>query len=114
VADDADRLKTINESGFPLQIAVCHLVASANKPSWPWQIRYTEHAWRHDEAKAEGFIDVVLQNTADRVCLVIECKRVRDADWLFLVDWDHARPHRQTKLWLNWYADGKHKRRGWA
>jgi hypothetical protein len=65
MADEEAQLRTLNESGFPLQIAVCHLVDSRNTDSrnpWRWKVRYTEHAWRHDESGRDGFIDVVLSN----------------------------------------------------
>lgn len=111
--DDADRLRTLNDSGFPLQLAVSHLISSRSGHPWYWRVRYTEHAWRHDEANRDGFIDVVVQNRADSVCVVIECKRVRDAEWLFLTDLDRTSQRRQAKFWVSRYAGGKHHLAGW-
>src|SRR5688500_9764921 len=79
--DDEKLLDVVNQSGFPLQIAVEHLVRNT---SGPWRVAYTEHAWRSRDDGAEGFIDLVLASTAQSVYLTVECKKAASAVWLFL------------------------------
>jgi hypothetical protein len=45
--------------------------------------------------------------------MVVECKRVRDVDWLFLVDRDHNKARRNCKAWLSRYADGTQHLSSW-
>jgi hypothetical protein len=109
--DFSAQLRTVNESGFPLQIAVRHLVDSA-KPGG-WRLRYTEHAWREAENGTSGFIDLVLQNQWDTAYLVVECKRVRDVDWIFLAEDGNPRSRRQCKCWVSRFLEGSFKFFGW-
>lgn len=53
-------------------------------PHCNWDMRYREHRWQHPSSNQDGFIDLVLTQL-QRVCeLVIECKRVRETEWVFL------------------------------
>ena len=70
-----------NSSGFPLQIALRHLVDS--KKQIGWNLRYEEYPWSDSETHESGFIDLVFEKQL-RDVLVVECKRVRDSTWLFL------------------------------
>ena len=97
--DFSAQTRTVNESGFPLQIAVCHLIDS--KCPGGWKVRYTEHAWRDDGSGAGGFIDVVLENARGTAQLVIECKRVRDAEWIFLAPTGDPKELRRCKCWVS-------------
>ena len=72
----------VNSSGFPLQFAVEHLVSRSTEEH-AWKILVREHPWKHPRLKQEGFIDLVLER--GNVRLVIECKRRRQAAWVFLV-----------------------------
>jgi hypothetical protein len=75
--------RELNNSGFPLQLAVAELVQS-NLAGHGWRILYQEHSWINRTAdNRSGFIDVVAERNAS--VLTIECKRVRDVDWLFAV-----------------------------
>ena len=80
---DEDYLAEVNRSGFPLQLGVEHLIRS-----WPsqcnWEVRYHEHRWKHPTSNNNGFIDLVLTQLRGVCELVIECKRVQNAAWLFL------------------------------
>ncbi len=91
-------LKTVNDSGFPLQIAVEHLIRT-HAPGG-WKVRYVEHAWRNDDGSQYGFIDLVIQNPWDTAVMVLECKRVRDVDWIFLTSTGAAKSRRQCKAWI--------------
>jgi hypothetical protein len=54
-----------------------------------WHIVGREHYWKDKLLNSEGFIDIVLSRNTMR--MVVECKRVLDKDWIFLVtdkrDW---------------------------
>jgi len=97
--DVALRTKTVNESGFPLQIAVSHFV-DRQRPGG-WRVRYEEHAWRDRRSGELRFIDVVLQNSAGTAFMVIECKSVRGAEWIFLSKSTVLRPREDCVLWVS-------------
>ena len=78
--EDAELAKAINESGFPLQMGVEQLAQS----SPDWRVLLSEHAWRDPLSGDEKFIDLVLRRRTGPERLVIECKRARDTEWLFL------------------------------
>jgi hypothetical protein len=72
----------LDASGFPYQLAVEHAVRS--KSDWhngPWSIAGREHHW--STRNREGYIDIVLSRSSTH--LVVECKRSRDATWVFLI-----------------------------
>jgi hypothetical protein len=78
--NDTELAKAINESGFPLQIGLKLLADTGN-----WRGALSEHAWLDPISGNEKFIDFVLRERglgAQR--LVIECKRARHTDWIFL------------------------------
>ena len=78
--NDVDLEKAINDSGFPLQLG---LQISAQTRSGDWRVLLSEHPWRDPLTGDEKFIDFVLHG---KTCqsLVVECKRARDTEWLFL------------------------------
>lgn len=79
--DAAELQKAINESGFPLQFGIEQLVYRAGA----WKTILSEHPWIDPLNSDEKFIDLVLQQGQDYpVRLVVECKRARDTEWLFL------------------------------
>jgi hypothetical protein len=80
---EKDLLAEVNRSGFPLQIAVERATGSA-PGTHHWRTRYVEHRWENARTKTGGFIDLVLEHQSGRTHLVIECKRVRATDWIFL------------------------------
>jgi hypothetical protein len=78
---DKSLLDIVNASGFLFQLRVEHeLQTSYNRHQW--QIVGREHRWVHPKSGAEGFIDLLLN--AGRERMVLECKRVREANWVFL------------------------------
>ena len=48
--------KHVNNSGFPLQLAIANLVKSTHS----WNVLYEEHNWVQDNNN--GFIDLVIEN----------------------------------------------------
>lgn len=79
--EEADNLfNLLNASGFTFQLAIEAAVrASPGEPNW--RIAAREHYWK--TANGQGYIDLVL--SAGDLRLAIECKRTRDAKWLFLM-----------------------------
>lgn len=74
--DDALR-NLVDSSGFAFQVAVERLVSGT-----AFEVRASEHAWTHPNTQNSGFADIVLEKGLVR--LVVECKRVRGGDWVFL------------------------------
>lgn len=110
---DSDLLKIANDSGFPLQIAVEHQV-TATTASHGWRVRYIEHSWVNQLDGQSGFIDLVLQDRYGTTFLVVECKRVRDATWLFLRSDGADKKRRHSKSWISHYVSGGIKSFGWG
>jgi hypothetical protein len=77
----------VNASGFQFQLAIENLIKSVPE----WQVAVTEHAWTNRDGGAGGFIDAVIENSAGVLRLVVECKRVREGRWVFLVPNDSRR-----------------------
>ena len=112
MSPDADTLKIANESGFPLQIAIQHSV-NATTHQHGWMVRHTEHAWNNATDGQSGFIDLVLRDKDDFANLVIECKRVRHATWLFLNTSGDPKPRRQAKSWVTRFDGTKTRQFSW-
>jgi hypothetical protein len=72
--------QAINNSGFPFQLGV---KALANR-SPGWSADLTEHPWRDLFTGEDGFIDLVIRDKQAFINLVVECKRARETDWMFL------------------------------
>src|ERR1700722_3513847 len=74
------QLKLVNRSGYPLQIAIARAVKQGSG-SHGWTVLYEEHSWKG--ADREGFIDIALEHDNLQVVLIVECKRLQDAEWIF-------------------------------
>jgi hypothetical protein len=101
-----DKLKNnLNSSGFPFQIAVESIISNISG----WKVSRREYPWHNNDKGQNGFIDIIAEKSS--VALVIECKRVRDAEWIFLcsprnMNRSHAR------FWVNKVA-GREEAVGW-
>lgn len=73
----------LNSSGFPLQIAIRNLVDSTTSQH-NWTTKFTEHSW--SDNGSSGFIDLILKKNGGVETLIVECKRVQDSSWIFLVE----------------------------
>jgi hypothetical protein len=85
-----------NSSGFPLQIRVANLAKSSSQ----WQILLEEHPWYSSETNSAGFIDIVLRHKIEHYLnMVIECKCVRQTEWVFLIP--EVSPNKRThaRIW---------------
>jgi hypothetical protein len=49
-----------------------------------WKVAAREYPWRNNDTR--GFIDLILWKNTTR--LVVECKRTKDASWVFLALWN--------------------------
>jgi hypothetical protein len=100
-----------NSSGFPLQIRIANIAESTKV----WGVFLEEHPWKSDVTGSEGFIDLVL--IKNRVAMVIECKRVRETKWVFLIpNSPNPEPsqHYRARPWESLYSDGKWSKFGWS
>jgi len=95
-----------NSSGFPLQIRIANLARS----SYHWQILLEEHPWCSSETNSAGFIDIVLRHKTEQyLTIVIECKRVVQSDWVFLIPKTHPNKRTHACVWdssqerLDWW-----------
>lgn len=86
----------VNASGFPLQLAVSSAVRSAGLG---WNVLYEEHAWKLEEES--GFTDLVLEDQYKTWLMNLECKRVRDSEWIFLKQSGTTPTRRHSKLWVS-------------
>ena len=112
MATDADLLRLANDSGFPLQIAVERVIGQTSR-THGWEVRYSEHAWTNVPDQRSGFIDLVLQTGGKTVFLVVECKRVREATWLFMHSSGEPKPRRHAKSWVSNFGAGRLVHFGW-
>jgi hypothetical protein len=76
-------LSVVNASGFPFQIRVAHLVRETAARRG-WTVLVSEHPWTEEETGENGFIDMVLGRDDASLRLVIECKRAKDSQWVFI------------------------------
>jgi len=91
--------KFVNSSGFPFQIALQHLIEST-KNDHGWEVLSHEHPWANEEAGSAGFIDLVLVENRGIQIMVVECKRVRDTYWVFLVPSARQMVRRHATCWI--------------
>jgi len=105
----AEKLRNfVNSSGFPLQIAIEHLVRSKTL-SHCWKVRYKEHSWKNVDTHNSGFIDLILADDNGTSAMVIECKRVQDASWIFLLPSMKQANVERTHVWVS-RLDGQEAR----
>lgn len=91
-------LKLVNASGFLFQLKVEREVRRlASKHDSNWIVVAREHRWLDPRQDSEAYIDLICQSDAGR--MVIECKRVRHGDWVFLVGDGKTQMARSRFLW---------------
>lgn len=81
----------VNASGFPFQIRVAHEIDTTSEQHG-WSVVAREHHWENSETRKEGFIDLILRkewNIFTYWFLVLECKRIRGGNWIFMTDHEH-------------------------
>jgi len=102
----------INSSGFPLQIAIENHVNDTYSEHG-WRTRYTEHSWSNRTTGEAGFIDLVLGNQHGTQFLTVECKRVKDTSWIFLVEGKDKKIRRHAKCFVLNKSGAEIKRFEW-
>jgi len=98
--------KFVNSSGFPLQIGLHHLI-DKTRSNHGWKVLSSEHPWHNIESGKSGFADLILENQHQVQLMVIECKRVRDTSWVFLVPSKQPKSRRHANTWVTNIRDGK-------
>jgi hypothetical protein len=111
-ADSDSLLRVVNDSGFPLQVAVDFAV-QASSGIHGWRTHYREHAWRPPNGGEGGFIDLVLAQH-DQAFMVVECKRVTDAAWIFMSGDGSADVRLGAKGWVTRMWEKRFLRMGWT
>ena len=87
----------VNASGFVFQLSIMDNIQRTIEKHG-WEILVSEHPWCNHSNGDEGYIDIVLKKNRDR--LVIECKRTKDASWVFINPNDkHDRVNLVRSLW---------------
>ncbi len=89
----------VNASGFAFQLAVEDHIRHS-KTGWNPILR--EHPWR-TESGENRFIDIILEQVRGNFRAIVECKRTKQAKWVFLVPKTASTENRSCCLW----ADGR-------
>lgn len=76
-------LDTVNSSGFPFQIGLRKEIERTSG-SHGWKADIGEHRWNHRELQESGYIDLVLKHEQYIFTILVECKRMREGNWIFL------------------------------
>jgi len=95
----------VNQSGFPLQIAIQSLV-SRTVSQHGWRVLYQEHSWINRADGSSGFLDLVLENRYGTSVLLVECKRVLETVWTFLLPGPRITSRRHAKAWVTRHGGG--------
>lgn len=82
MSNEKDLRSIVNNSGFLFQLRVAHEV-ERSRGVHGWEILAGEHPWRDKESGREGYIDLILGKGIVR--MVVECKRVKEGAWVFLL-----------------------------
>jgi len=93
--------KVVNSSGFPLQIGIKHAVEMASEEQ-KWGVWAEEHPWKNQISGEDGFADLVLDHYHETQMLIVECKRVRDSQWIFLVPSNSEKKFAHAKSWTTY------------
>ncbi|MBW7997294.1 MAG: hypothetical protein FVQ81_12130 [Candidatus Glassbacteria bacterium] len=82
--DNSKLQEIVNKSGFPLQIGLEAMINNS-QGELGWEVFSSEHSWREIGGSNFGFIDLVLLNEANTAFMIVECKKVVDCSWIFLI-----------------------------
>lgn len=104
-----DPRSVANSSGFPLQIRI----AEVAKSSPTWKVYKEEHPWHSFYDQSEGFIDLAIIDRNDTQVMVVECKRVKQAVWVFLVPNPDPKTKSYLELWVSDHNNIKWNYFGW-
>ena len=94
-----DLTRLVRSSGFPLQAAIDQLLSSQPE-GLGWKVLYREHGWPSPDGETR-FLDLVLEDQYKTSVLVLECKRVQEADWLFLSSTGTFAQTLDARIWVS-------------
>ncbi len=103
--DNDSLLNIVNSSGFLFQMRIEHEISSQASTIGDWKVIAHEHRWDDIKEDTEKFIDIILES--GNVRLVMECKRVIDANWIFPILQDRRNINRAKLLWSKRTAQNK-------
>lgn len=95
--NDEELAKAINDSGFPMQLGLKHLVETGGSR---WHVALSEHPWNDPASGDDKFLDFVLRSGNE--LMVVECKRSRDTDWIFLREPTGQAPNNKRRIARAW------------
>ncbi len=110
--DQSKLLKLVNTSGFPFQIAVANQIEKT-KHHHGWRVFSSENPWENQETGRGGYVDLILINHYETQLMVLECKRVKDAKWVFLISDRNQLKRRHAKVWVS-YQTPNNNHFGWG
>lgn len=99
-----------NSSGFPLQLRIAYEAKASAK----WSVYLEEHPWQSSIANSEGFIDLILLDEYRVQSMIIECKRVRQSSWVFMIPRPDCIERTHTRLWWSDQSTDGWKEFGWT
>lgn len=88
VQDEYILREQVDRSGFPLQIGLAEKIRSSLHE---WRVIGEEYYWSDRDSGDGGFIDIVLEKSADirlhrpKMRMAIECKKLKEVKWIFLI-----------------------------
>ena len=96
--DNSSFLNYVNSSGFAFQIRIEEeILKEPNR----WQLAGREHRWQ-DESGQSGYIDLLV-NFFGRLRVLIECKKQKDKNWIFLKTKSSQQKDGCSLLWSKKY-----------
>jgi hypothetical protein len=105
--DRGKLLETVDSSGFLFQVKV----AQQFRESGLSPVLEEQH-WVHPNGKYEGFADIVA--ISNRLRFVVECKRFRDAEWIFLTQERSFSQNRNIFYKISKYDSSNYPFRKWS
>jgi hypothetical protein len=86
-----------DKSGFPLQIRLANIASSSQR----WELFLEEHPWHSKRTNSSGFIDLIIRKSEVtlQTLFLIECKRVQDKQWVFLIPETTSCLRSNTRFW---------------
>lgn len=90
--------------------SLIRVLRSASPTCHEWKVIFSEHFWLNPSDDCSVFIDLILENGITDTVLVIECKRVVDCSWIFLIEDMKEMERRHAKGWVSHYRKGSFKR----
>jgi hypothetical protein len=96
-----------------LQIGLEHYINKTSNEH-AWEVLYREHSWKNAETKRSGFIDLVLTDRSGTSVMVVECKRVQNTNWIFLLPSENQMSRRQARGWVSRFSNGRIRYFDWT